>query len=367
MSADPHQGADRRDEGYARDPTALPLSREEWTQLCSVMNGYIYSQTLATACELGLFTHLSSSPGVTQEDLRASLRLSAHSTSVLMLAVCTAGLVRRDDTSGRYYNTELSEKVLVADSSYSMLPFVEFNYRIQQRCSSHLTRSLLESRNAGLDEFPGAGGNLYERLAGYPELENLFHRAMGAYTRLFPKIQDLPELSDVRHLLDVGGGDGSNAVRLCERFPRLRVTILETPSVARITREAVAKSGLSGRIVCVDGDMFANRWPKDVDAVLLSHVVEIFSPEKVRYLYGAAFQCLPPGGKLFVWTIMANDTETGGLQATKSSIYFLCAASGEGMAYPGANHVQAMQGAGFRVVRRYDDRDIEHGALVAIK
>ena len=45
-----------------------------------------------------------------------------------------------------------------------------------------------------------------------------------------------------------------------------------------------------------------------------------------------AFEALPHAGRLFVWTIMANDSETGALQAAKSSIYFLCAASGEGMA-----------------------------------
>src|SRR5262245_27062896 len=172
MSADQRGGAISREAANQTDRAGASLSSEEWTRLCSVMNGYIYSQTLATACELGLFTHLSSNPGVTQEDLGESLRLSLHSTRVLMLAVCTAGLARRDEATGRYYNTELSEKVLVASSIHSMLPFVEFNHRIQRRCSSHLTRALLENRNAGLDEFPGVGGNLYERLAGYPELES---------------------------------------------------------------------------------------------------------------------------------------------------------------------------------------------------
>jgi tryptophanase len=96
---------------------------------------------------------------------------------------------------------------------------------------------------------------------------------------------DLPELSEVRHLLDVGGGDGSNAIRLCRRFSRLRVTILETPSVSRIAREATVRSDLSGRIACVAGDMFVDPWPQDCDGVLFSHIVEIFSPEKIRFLY----------------------------------------------------------------------------------
>jgi precorrin-6B methylase 2 len=231
----------------------------------------------------------------------------------------------------------------------------------------HLTHALKENRNAGLDEFPGSGATLYERLAEYPELENLFHEAMGAYTRLSPKIVHLAEFSGVRRLLDVGGGDASNAIALCERYPSLHVTILEKPTVARITRENVARAGFSGRISCVEGDMFLDAWPADCDAILFSHLVEIFSPERIRSLYQQAFETLPRAGRLFVWTIMANDAETGALQAAKSSIYFLCAASGEGMAYPAAQHEEALRTVGFSAVTRYPAEEVDHGALVAVK
>ena len=357
----------------ARSKAATPqaagatLSNDEWTQLCQVMNGYIYSQTLATACELALFTFLSANPGATREALERAMGLTAHGTRVLMLAACAAGLVHRDGETGGYRNSEMAEKALVAGSPHSMLAFVKFNHHIQQRCSSRLTRALQERRNAGLDEFPGPGMTLYERLAGYPQLESLFQEAMGAYTRLSPKMLELAEFSEVQHLLDVGGGDGSNAFRLCRCFPRLRVTILETPSVSRIAREAIAGSEFIGRIACVEGDMFADPWPLGCDGVLFSHVVEIFSPEKIRFLYGRAFSGLPPEGKMFVWTIMANDSETAGLQAAKSSIYFLCAASGEGMAYPGREHEKVIRETGFRTVRRYSAAETDHGALVAIK
>lgn len=86
------------------------------------------------------------------------------------------------------------------------------------------------NRNAVLDEFPGEGKNLYQRLAGNHELENIFHEAMGAYTRLSPQMLELREFLKVRHLFDVGGGDGSNAIRLCRLFPHLQMTILEIPS-----------------------------------------------------------------------------------------------------------------------------------------
>ena len=343
-----------------------PLTNTEWKQLCDVMNGYIYSQTLVTACDLDLFTYLSAHPGATQEELAQSLGLSPHCTRILMLASCAVGMVRRDSAGG-YRNSDIAEKVLVSDSPYSMLPFIQFNHRVQERCSHQLTKALKENRNAGLDEFPGGGATLYERLAEYPDLENLFHDAMGAYTRLSPKIVHLAEFSAVRHLLDVGGGDGSNAMALCERFPDLKVTILEKPTVARIARERVAKAGMESRIACVEADMFLDAWPAGCDAILFSHLVEIFSPERIRVLYKQAFETLPRVGQLFVWTIMANDSETGALQAAKSSIYFLCAASGEGMAYPARQHEESLRWAGFSAVKSYPAAEVDHGALVAVK
>lgn len=344
------------------------LSTGEWDQLCEVMNAYTYSQTLATASDFDLFTKLSRNPGATQEDLQTLLSLSPHATRVLMLACCTTKLVRRDDQTGRYWNSPMSEKVLVSGAPFSMLPFVKFNQVIQHRCSLHLTEALKADRNVGLDEFPGAGATLYQRLTEYPDLEVLFQQAMAAYTQMFsPRMLALEEFSEVSHLLDVGGGNGSNAIKLCERFPEMQITILETPTIAQIARAAVARAGLEDRIRVAEGDMFTSPWPPGCDAVLLCHIVEIFSTGNIGLLYQKSCDYLPAGGKLLMWTVMASDDETGRLQAAKSSIYFCCTASGEGMAYPATQHESLLRAAGFATVERYDAIDVGHGALVATK
>jgi ubiquinone/menaquinone biosynthesis C-methylase UbiE len=346
---------------------ATSLPSEDWNQLCQVMNGYVYSQILVTACDLDLFTFLARNPGATLHDLQQRLQLSAYATRVLMLGCCAAGLAEKSLSTGGYFNSRLAGRVLVQGSTDCMIPFIQFNHQIQRRCSVHLTQALKEGRNAGLDEFPGSGATLYERLTEYPELECLFQRAMGAYTRLSPKMMDVAEFSEVKHVLDVGGGDASNAIRLCRRYAELKATVLDIPSVVAIARKAVQEAGLSDRITCVHRDMFVDEWPAGCDAVLLSHVVEIFAPEKILFLYRKAWQVLPPGGRLFVWTLMADDAETRGLQAAKSSMYFLCTASGEGMAYPGTDHEEWIREAGFKAAKRYNAPDIDHGALVALK
>jgi O-methyltransferase domain/Dimerisation domain len=343
-----------------------PITNAEWNQLCGIMNGYIYSQTLATACDLDVFTFLETHPQATLDAIAEGLGLSQYAARVLMLACCATKLIVKNER-GQYANSGLASKVLVARVPYSMIDFIKFNHQVQQRCSVHLTAALREKRNAGLDEFPGEGNTLYSRLAAYPDVEALFQRAMGAYTRLSPKMAHLPEFEHVRKLLDVGGGDGSNAIRLCERLPKISVSILDIPTVVSIAEKNIATRGLSSRVTCYALDMFADQWPMGHDAVLLSHVVEIFSPERIKQLYRLAYEALPPGGRLFIWTIMANDNETMGLQASKTSIYFLSTASGEGMAYPARDHELWLGELGFSSVTCNEAGDIEHGAIVAVR
>src|SRR5215469_10971668 len=88
-------------------PSSPRLSVEEWNDLCRIMNGYIYAQTLATACDLDLFTYLSKFPGARLGDIESKLNLSPYSTRVLMLACCVTRLVNKDE-SGRYFNSPLA-------------------------------------------------------------------------------------------------------------------------------------------------------------------------------------------------------------------------------------------------------------------
>jgi hypothetical protein len=342
------------------------LSDDEWALISSAMNAFMHSEALASACELGLFTTLSRSPGARVPEIAAALEIGEYPARVLLLGCSSAGLVRHD-ASGGYYNSSAAEKVLVAGKAGDFTPFVKFTHDVQQRCAFHLTRALRAGTNTGLDEFPGEGHTLYERFAGRPELESLFHAGMAAYTRLAPKVLDVEELSGVSHLLDVGGGTGPNAIALCRRYPDLRVTLLDKPSVCAIAETTIREAGLSERITCTALDLFADPWPRGADGVLMSHLVEIFSPDKVAALYRSAFEALEPGGRAFVWTIMCDDGETGPLQAAKSSIYFLSTASGEGFTYPEEAHHAWLSAAGFRDVKCHRFRAFAHGAMTAVR
>lgn len=338
------------------------LSWEEWHSLCEMMNGYIKTQVLSSACDLGVFDVIER--GATLASLPRQLEIDAHGCRVLLLGLKHLKLISVSET-GEIQNAPLARRCLLRGSAQSMVPFVRLNDKIQHRACLHFTQALREGRNAGLDEFPGDTPTLYGRMAGDPALEHLFHEGMGAYTRLSPRMMAIEEFSNVSRLLDVGGGDGTNAIRLCERYPSLQVTLIDLPSVIEKARANIAARGLEQRVTCEAVDMFTDPWPQECDGVMFSHVLEIFSPERIQFLYRKTRAYLADGGHLFVWSLMCDPDEAGGLQSVKSSLYFVTVASGQGMAYPVRDHTTWLRDAGFEVAAKYDARTIDHCALVA--
>ena len=342
-------------------------TKKQWKRLFEMMNGFVHTQTLAAACELGLFAYLAANPGAGRQQIQAALSLSEHSTRILMLACCATELVRRDARTLGYFNSDLVAMTLLPGSPECAAPFALFTNKIMERCGMHLAQCLREQRNAALDrEFPGEGATLYERLGHYPELARLFQEAMGFYSRTSYSLDQLREFREIRRLLDVGGGNGSNAVKLCRRFRRLRVTVMELPKGCEIGRGYVAERGLGDRIDFAERDMFAAPFPTGCDGVLLAHVTGIFARESVAVLYRKAFDCLPEGGKLIVWSPAANDLETGGIEAAKLSLYFLTTASGVGAAWSFEIQQGLLRQCGFRDIVLHEGRR-EHAMIVATK
>lgn len=338
----------------------------EQTKFLLVLNGYAYFQSLAAACELGLFTYLSEHPAQTLGAISEHLKLTPYATRVLLLSGCALNLLNRNERRGTYSNTSISEKYLVSSSPENLLPYIKQAHIIQEPGCRYFLQSLRDGTNIGLAEFPGSGKTLYEKIAGKLELERVFHEGMAQFTKQTNEVlKELKVLGRLKHLVDVGGGDGTNAIMLHKSFPNLQITVFDLPSVAKIAKKTVKREGLSSTIRIHAGDIFADPLPLDIDAVLFSHFLEIFSEERVKQLYKKVYEALPNNGKVISWTLSCNATETGTLQSAKSSIYFLAMASGEGMTYPAMDHEKWLLAAGFSSVRK--SRKGEHALIIATK
>ena len=319
------------------------------------INGYAIFQALYAAAKLGIFSYLSENPNSTPKKIERALGLSSHPLRILLLSCCSINLLSRDEKKGTYQNSPMAELRLSKHSPRNMLQVLEAYHSIIYRPMYHLTGSIRNSKNEGLNEYPGSGKTLYERLIRHPRLETTFHQWMndiatssGIRDRLVPII--LPILSRVTHVLDVGGGDGGNAMNLCKLNPALKVTIFDLPSICRKAKSNVKKNGLSDRIDFHSGNFLKDKFPTGVDAVYFSHITNIYSPEKNISLFKKSYKALSPGGALIIFGSISNDDETGSVSAAHLSLYFLCLATGEGMVYPLKEYKTWLKKSGFRKI-----------------
>lgn len=303
-------------------------------------------QYLAAACEFGLFELLGRDPGLTREEIATRLGVENQPARILLLGVTSAGLLRKE--GDRYFNTPVSEP-LAGKLDDVPAAFVPWEQHVNYRPMAWFYESIKEYSNVGLREtIRGDSPTLYGRLAENAKLEKTFHNMMGSVSRLVAEelVQHL-DLSSYTHLLDIGGGTAINATHLARRWPQLRVTIVDLPTVAERANEKIAALDLSDQVHAVGLDAFHDEFPKGCDAVLFGHFLEIWSIERNKELLAKAARAVQPGAGVFVVTPGADDDGTGPDLAAALSAYFLTVASGEGMVYTCAEYEEWFGEAGF--------------------
>ncbi|MFJ8581123.1 methyltransferase [Micromonospora sp. NPDC093277] len=309
-------------------------------------------QFLSAAFRAGLFTLLAAEPGLSRTEIAKRLGLDEQPTRVLLLGCTVAGLVSKDGNG--YFNTAVSE-ALAGDPTDLPGAFVPFEQHLTYRAMGWFYESLKANTNIGLRrELPGEASTLYGRLAGHPQLETTFHHMMGSVSRsVATDLARKLDLSECRHLLDVGGGTAVNATALARRWPHLEITILDLPTVVEAARERISAAGLGDRVRAIGLDVFHDELPRTGDCLIFAHFLEIWSIERNRLLLGKAARALDPGSRIFILTPGQDDDETGPELAAYLSAYFQTIASGEGMVYTAGEYEQWLAEVGFEPAGRF--------------
>lgn len=321
-------------------------------QFWNISYGYLASSVLFSALEFDLFTLLDRKGKVSREELVQILKVQDQPLRVLLVGLVNLGLLGH--STGRYFCSPLAKKMLSLDSSDNVVPVLKWHYHIVYRGMFHLTTSIRTGKNEGLVELPGNGSTLYERLAGYPELEKIFQDAMSCISGRVRKyfLDRLPWRS-MKHVVDLGGGDGTNARAIAGRYTGLRTTVFDLPSVCNIARGKLAGSPLAERVNVIPGNFITDPLPP-ADCYLLAHICPIYSEKTIRGIFEKAHATLPAGGNLVVYTMMGDDDHSQHLPAALGSAYFLTVATGEGMIYPSVDYIDWLKASGFSQIKRID-------------
>jgi L-tyrosine C(3)-methyltransferase len=191
--------------------------------------------------------------------------------------------------------------------------------------------------------------DLYRRLRNSPQLLELFYRCMNSWSRVSNSILSHSTWFDgCSHVLDVGGGDGVNAIALARAFPSLLITVLDLEGAIGIARQRAEQAGLASHIRTVVGDIFESEYPDDGDCVLLANQIPIWSPADNLRLVRRAYDALPLGGRLVIFNEFINDSLDGPLYAALDNVYFATLPTPHSRLYPSRDCTAWAHAAGFR-------------------
>lgn len=331
-----------------------------------IAGGHTAFQLFWAGIRMGLFNLLSNKPGLKEEEIQQELKLEKKPMRILLAGLLTLGLIERKDST--LYNCQLVEDHLVDGKPLSMTPIFDWQAQIVYPALVDFVPSLQENRNVGLRHFPGTGNTLYERLVSNPDLEKVFQKAMSSLSlKTNEALLRVYDFKRFKHILDIGGGDGTNVISLVQNYPSLHATVFDMPSVSDLAKSNVHKRGLDERVKVQSGDFLKDPFPEGPDGIMFNHIFPIWSEERNLELLRKSYKLLPKGGSVFIFNMMSSDDDIGPLTPAFGSLYFLAIATGEGMLYRWKDYVSWLKQAGFVRIERIENLPLHHGLLVGSK
>lgn len=310
-----------------------------------IFGGPIFFQTLRTACQVDLFGLLTKSPGLTAEEIAERLHLDLYPTRVLLLTCITLKLLKK---SGQRHSCTRLCKPLVKDNPASIIPALEWMHHIVYPSFFHYLEAITRKEAAGLRVFQGEEDNLYARLSHDPKLEQIFHEAMARRSQATNmRFTELVDFGKFDRVLDVGGGNGENIIRIAGRYPTVRGTVVDFPTVAARAQQRFKEQGIENRLFAVGANILEEPLPTGHDCILFCHFTPIFSEAFNLDFMRRAFAALEPGGMVCVFAPFMDDDESGPPISAILSPYFLCTVNGQGRHYSMKETISWLEQAGF--------------------
>ncbi|TCZ65975.1 methyltransferase [Roseicella aquatilis] len=333
----------------ARFPLTRPLARRRVRALFDLCAGFVYTQTLLACVRLRVFEILRDGP---QEHaaLAARLGLSPEAAATLLKAAEALRLVDRR-RGGRWGLGALGAALVDNPGVTAMVEHHALVYGDLADPVALLRRDRGGNRLSGYWPYAGA-----EAPAALPEERVAAYTALMAASQPFVAAEVLAacDFSRHRHLLDLGGGDGSFLRAVAARHPHLRLTLFDLPAVAARARDAFATAGLADRAEAFGGDFTHGPLPLGADIVSLVRIIHDHDDARALAILRAARRALPPGGTLLLAEPMSGTP--GAEPITEAYFGFYLLAMGTGRPRRPEELAELLRGAGFTAPRLLSTR-----------
>lgn len=270
--------------------------RELVNRLNLLCRGYQHAQILFTALKAGVFQHLDTPR--TAAEVAAAIGWDPRGVRMLLDGLVALELVASEH--GRYRNLPIATQCLVPGAPADQTHILEHSANAYETWGK-LARAV-RTGEAVLRERPDRS----------PEELRAFILGMADLARqAAPVLLESVDLSQARHLLDVGAGPGAYSIAFLRAHPQLRATLFDFPQVVAIAREQIEAAGLTDRARFLEGDLTRDDFGGCYDVVYVSNIIHSFGPEANQALIRKCYAALDPGGMLVIKDFLVDAGRTG--------------------------------------------------------
>jgi predicted O-methyltransferase YrrM len=259
-------------------------------------NSFRESRVLLTAIELKIFTVLDKHM-LTSNEVSEKINSNSRAADRLMNVLCGMGLLKK--VHGKFYNSDLSSKYLIEGKPDFMGNLYHVNNLWETW--SNLTASVIKGSSVANDEEESDEDNWVEAFIGA-----MHYRGVNQGRILAMMI----DLSNVKTMLDVGGGSAAFAMEIVKKNPDIIAFVLDLPYVIPLTKRYVNEAGLSDKFSFVEGDYLTKDFEGSYDLILLSAIVHINNYEQNKMLIKKCADALNKNGMIIINDFIMNEDRT---------------------------------------------------------
>jgi ubiquinone/menaquinone biosynthesis C-methylase UbiE len=266
-----------KDRSSSPHPTPQRLMQFAW--------GFGSTAVLASAVELGIFTHVAAGK-TTRSALASATKASRRGLDMLLDALVGLGLLAREGASDT--------------GEFRLAPgyigdFILFHARMPYEGWGQLTESVRTGLPFRAVDVPENGAELWDKL-----VDSLFTLGYPAARELGQEIARLHPQGEIK-VLDVAAGSGVWGIGAAETEPRVRVTALDLEATLPHTRRFVREHRLDERFAYVAGDLRELDFgAQKYDAAILGHICHSEGVEHTQELFAKLARALKPGATLAI-------------------------------------------------------------------
>lgn len=297
--------------------------------------------------------------GITAKAIAKELGQSFYMVNTLLETGLTVGLVfyKKEDL---FSLTKMGYHLLFNEATRVNL---NFTHDVCYKALFHLEDAFTKDKPAGLHEI-----GLHDKTI-YPGLSRLNETVKSSWFEFdhyysdnaFPDALALifSGTSKPKKMIDIGGNTGKWSLKCCAYDPEVSMVILDLPGQWEKAQEHIAASEFSDRISGVEGDVLepSLHLPKDIDAVWMSQFLDCFSYDQIVHILQNIHKNIRSNTSVFIqelfWDRQKDLAAAYALHGT--SLYFTAVANGNSKMYHSKEFIQAINEAGFDVVKDVDE------------